>query len=138
MDKRTKEYRDIKRLENLKKKKESKGLGDTVEKITKATGVEKVVKFMFGKDCKCDERKEKLNKWFPYTEVECLTHKEYKYLDGIFSRNKSVVSAEEQNEMLIISNRVFNQNKKKSNCSSCVRTMLNNLKRIYNDYDTTT
>jgi len=119
-------------------KKKSKGLGDSVEKVTEATGIKKAVKFLFGKDCGCDERKEKLNKWFPYTEVECLTHKEYKYLDEIFTRNKSVISAEEQNEMLIISNRVFNQNKRKSNCSSCVRTMLNNLKRIYNDYDTTT
>ena len=117
-------------------KKKSKGLGDSVEKVTEATGIKKAVKFMFGKDCKCDERKEKLNKWFPYNKVECLTHKEYKYLDEIFTRNKSVVSAEEQNEMLIISNRVFNQNKKKSNCSSCVRTMINNLKRVYNDYKT--
>ena len=33
-----------------------------IEKITKATGVEKVVKAIFGEDCGCSERKEKLNK----------------------------------------------------------------------------
>mgnify|MGYP003109834655 FL=1 len=51
------------------KKKKSKGLGDTIEKITKATGIKKVVDTVSkvtGKDCGCDERKEKLNRLFPY------------------------------------------------------------------------
>ena len=46
----------------------SKGLGDTVEKITKATGIKKATKWIFdklGKDCGCEARKEKLNKMFP-------------------------------------------------------------------------
>ena len=50
-------------------KKKSKGLGDTVAKITKATGIKKVVDTVSkvtGKDCGCDERKEKLNRLFPY------------------------------------------------------------------------
>lgn len=47
----------------------SKGLGDTVEKITKATGIKSAVEFVArvtDSDCGCDERKEKLNKMFPY------------------------------------------------------------------------
>lgn len=47
----------------------SKGLGDTVQKVTKATGIEKVVKTISkktGKDCGCDKRREKLNELFPY------------------------------------------------------------------------
>lgn len=47
----------------------SKGLGDTVEKITKATGIKKVVNTVSritGKDCGCSKRKEALNKAFPY------------------------------------------------------------------------
>lgn len=47
----------------------SKGLGDTVEKITKATGIKKVVDTISnatGKDCGCKARKEKLNKLVPY------------------------------------------------------------------------
>ena len=47
----------------------SKGLGDTIEKITKATGIKKVVdkvNKITGKDCGCYERKETLNRFFPY------------------------------------------------------------------------
>tara|TARA_R100000781_G_C4078468_1_gene126903 strand:+ start:95 stop:250 length:156 start_codon:yes stop_codon:yes gene_type:complete len=47
----------------------SKGLGDSIEKITKLTGIEKVVKTVskaVGKDCGCNDRKEFLNKKFPY------------------------------------------------------------------------
>ena len=46
-------------------KMKSKGLGDTVEKITKATGIKSMFDKMY-KDCGCNERKEKLNKKFPY------------------------------------------------------------------------
>ena len=48
----------------------SKGLGDTVEKILKATGVKKIVeattKAAGIEDCVCEERRDKLNKMFPY------------------------------------------------------------------------
>ena len=47
---------------------QSKGLGDTVEKFTKATGIKKVVDTVskaMGKDCGCKGRKDKLNKAFP-------------------------------------------------------------------------
>ena len=49
--------------------KKSKGLGDSIEKFTKATGIKKVVdkvSEVTGKDCGCNKRKEKLNKMFPY------------------------------------------------------------------------
>jgi hypothetical protein len=48
---------------------QSKGLGDTVEKFTRATGIKKavdVVSKAMGKDCGCNKRKDKLNKTFPY------------------------------------------------------------------------
>ena len=47
----------------------SKGLGDTVEKITEATGIKKVVETISkatGKDCGCGKRKDALNRIFPY------------------------------------------------------------------------
>ena len=45
----------------------SKGLGDTIEKFTKATGIKDMVKKITNKnDCGCGERKETLNKMFPY------------------------------------------------------------------------
>jgi hypothetical protein len=42
----------------------SRGLGDTIEKITAATGIKKVVEKVSevtGKECGCKNRKEKLN-----------------------------------------------------------------------------
>ena len=54
---------------NLMEKK-SKGLGDSIEKITKATGINKVVdainKARGVKDCGCKKRQTSLNKLFPY------------------------------------------------------------------------
>jgi hypothetical protein len=47
--------------------KKSKGLGDSIEKITKATGIKKVVNKITGnKDCGCNKRKDTLNRLFPY------------------------------------------------------------------------
>jgi hypothetical protein len=43
-----------------------KGLGDTVAVITKATGIEALVKILFGENCGCDARQEKLNELVPY------------------------------------------------------------------------
>ena len=48
---------------------QSKGLGDTIQKITKATGIKKVVATVAkatGKDCGCGKRKQNLNERFPY------------------------------------------------------------------------
>ena len=47
-------------------KKNSKGLGDTIDKITTVTQFKKLVNEVLGEDCGCSERKEKLNKIFPY------------------------------------------------------------------------
>tara|TARA_R110000803_G_scaffold44662_1_gene94466 strand:+ start:1285 stop:1482 length:198 start_codon:yes stop_codon:yes gene_type:complete len=52
---------------NLSEFKRSRGLGDTIERITKATGIKKLVDTVSGKkDCGCNKRKEALNKKFPY------------------------------------------------------------------------
>ena len=47
-----------------------KGLGDTVAAITKATGIEAIVKSLFGENCGCDARQEKLNELVPYQKEE--------------------------------------------------------------------
>tara|TARA_R100001082_G_scaffold76561_2_gene44537 strand:+ start:1215 stop:1379 length:165 start_codon:yes stop_codon:yes gene_type:complete len=49
----------------------SRGLGDTIEKITTATGVKTFTQFLqkngvLKNDCGCNKRKETLNKAFPY------------------------------------------------------------------------
>jgi len=124
-DKRTNEY---------KKWKKSKGLGDTIEKITKATGIKKVVDLLFD-DCGCDKRKEKLNKMFPY-KVECLEEKEYNYLKEIYSKSTSRLNITQREALLLIYNKTFNKNQKQTSCSSCWISMLRELKVIYNEYET--
>ena len=50
---------------------ESKGLGDSVEKITVRTGIKKVVDTVSkatGKECGCAKRKDALNRMFPYKQ----------------------------------------------------------------------
>tara|TARA_R100001594_G_scaffold149116_1_gene206015 strand:+ start:44 stop:253 length:210 start_codon:yes stop_codon:yes gene_type:complete len=54
---------------NYMRNKKSRGLGDTVAKITKATGIKKVVNTVAkktGKDCGCAKRQNTLNRLFPY------------------------------------------------------------------------
>ena len=51
--------------------KKSKGLGDSIEKITKATGIKKVVDTVskiVKKDCGCGKRKDTMNRLFPYNK----------------------------------------------------------------------
>jgi len=131
-DKRTKEYRDFKAKFEAN---QSKGLGDTVEKIAEATGISKVVKSLFGEDCGCDERKAKLNRLVKYKVVNCLEEDEYNYVKEHLSRDSIKVTASEQRELLRIYNRVFNQKKQASNCSVCVRQTISQLKNLINSYD---
>ena len=116
----------------------SKGLGDTVQKVTKATGLKKATDFIFdklGMDCGCDKRKEKLNKLFPYKKPECLTEDEYMILKGFFERVKNNVSASEQTALLDIYNRVFKQNRQPSTCGSCVKELVNDMKKLFKEYE---
>lgn len=118
-----------------RKKKKSKGLGDTIEKFTEATGIKKVVKWIAGEDCGCDKRKEKLNQIFKYkSNPECLNESEYNYLTEFFKINKQTLKYDEQREILAISNRVFNERRELSTCGSCVRELINQMKRLYDIY----
>lgn len=65
-------------------KKPSKGLGDDIEKITKATGiktlVDKVSKAL-GVDCGCETRKEFLNAVFPHQRIKEPTSEEVAFIE---------------------------------------------------------
>jgi len=117
----------------------SNGLGDTVEKITKATGIKKVVDTIFQKlekSCGCDERKNSLNKMFPSKKIECLTEDEYNYLDIFFSSKKSTVTPVQQNELILIYNRVFNDTAVATSCGSCfLNGVYDKLNKVFNQYN---
>jgi len=112
--------------------KKSKGLGDTISKITEATGIKAVVdkvSEITGIDCKCQERKKALNKLYPYTRQ--MTEDEIKIYEQIMSRTKETLKGQDQDILIKIYNKVFNTNKKSSGCSSCVRDTLQKLKTVY-------
>lgn len=130
-DKRTKEYKEWK----AKFDSQSEGLGDTIEKITEATGIKKAVKFIAGEDCGCDERKAKLNELFRYNRPECFTEDEYNYLMDRFNENANVITPVHQKKMLAIYNRVFHTNKQPTSCGRCFAAVWGDLKVLLNQYN---
>ena len=122
-------------------------LGDAVEKITTATGIKSLVKYLAGEDCGCDERQEDLNEWgakiqskiatlFRRNNIKTLTPDEYEYLDKFFKQPQHSIKASEQYRMLEINNRVFSQKLQYSTCGSCIQDMIRNLKNVYDAYTT--
>lgn len=133
LDKRTKEYKAYAEWKEAQEA-ASEGLGDTIEKITEATGIKAAVKFLAGEDCGCDERKEKLNELFRYNKPECLTEDEYNWLSDFYSQNRNVVSGMEKQQLIKIYNRVFRMKKRLTSCSSCMRNIYNSLKQYFEAY----
>ena len=77
--------------------KQSRGLGDTIAKITELTKLDKLV----NEDCGCEERKEKLNKLFKYRVkvINCPNEADEKwYLD--FKKNRTLTISDEQRKNL--------------------------------------
>lgn len=116
--------------------KASKGLGDTVEKITKATGIKKVVDKTFdalGKDCGCDKRQELWNKKFSYKKPKCFTEQEYNLIKAAIETNKTTFNEQEMGIYVAIFERVFD---KKIQCSACsfAKEVWNQLKNVYELY----
>ena len=132
-DKRSKAYKEWKKNHA----EASKGLGDTLQKFTKATGIKKVVDTVFNKlekSCGCDERKEKLNYLFPNYRPNCLTEDEYNYLSERVGK-LNTITTEEQKALLNIYNRVFNDRRELTGCSTCfLNGVWKKLERIFNEY----
>ena len=90
-DKRTKAWKEWDKARNKKPVK----LGDVVEKITKKTGIKKVVELFTpeGEDCGCNKRREWLNQ-FEFTgrkhkALRCLTEEQYKDY-GYYIKNRTL------------------------------------------------
>jgi len=153
LDKRTNEFKEWKKSqtiephltqEDLNAKHEENptietgGIGDVVEKITKATGIKALVDWFTpeGEDCGCDERQTKLNK-YPVLKnkhkVECLTLDEYKFLDMKLS-TRQPITGEESKRMVTIYERVFNV-KLLGDCVGCsFGKKLDELKAVLDTY----
>ncbi len=119
-------------------KRKSKGLGDSIEKLTEATGIKAAVKVfseLTGVDCGCDERKEKLNQLFPYRDVQCLKEHDYLYLKHFFIENPQQISPMMQRELKSVYFNVFNVHLQDSSCSSCWRDTIEKLRKVYKEYE---
>lgn len=112
----------------------SEGLGDTIEKITEATGIKKLVKWMVGEDCGCDERKQKLNELFPYKKVNCMLEEEYLFFKEWYDRNTDRIKPSEAMVFLKMYNRIFNRKEESTTCASCWREYIQKLTNVYNTY----
>jgi len=116
-------------------KRKSEGVGDTVHKVLKATGIDQVAKFLLGEDCGCDERRKKWNQKWRYHTPQCLTEEYYQWLKEWFIRNPTKVKSIEQEKLLEIYNHVYHYKKREmTSCSSCVSEMIGELYVIYQDY----
>lgn len=97
------------------KKQLSKGLGDTIEKVIQATGLDNLVP----DDCGCVERKEWLNRKFPYVmkEPETMNQEQRKALEDFLERNPKVLSPDDQDTIHSMYNSVFQVNTRP--CTDC-------------------
>jgi hypothetical protein len=119
-------------------KRKSKGLGDTIEKITEATGIKAGVEALskaLDWDCGCDERKAKLNAIFPYKKPNCLSEEDYLYLKDFYASNPNTLSLKIQRELQAIYLAVFNTPFVDSSCPSCWRDMIGQLRKVYNEFE---
>ena len=145
IDKRSKDYREYKEWNKTKVSKDyeaikdnvakqSEGIGDTVAKITKATGVDKLVKFIAGEDCGCDERQVKLNKLFSYKKINCISEDDYTYLNDFINSNPRKVTHNQKVRLIKIHNNVFNMNQRVTSCEPCIIGIVNKLKKYLEVY----
>ena len=114
----------------------AQGLGDTVAQITKATGIDKLVKFIAGEDCGCDERQAKLNELFPYRTPKCLTEDEYTYLNESQVLTKQSLKPSEQDAILKIYNRIFGISREPTSCATCWLEIIQKMQKVFNEYAT--
>lgn len=118
-------------------------MGDDIEKITKATGIKKVVDTfaeLTGIDCGCEARKEKLNKLFPKkTQPLCLEENEYNTLKAFFQEfNGREVKEMHQRPLSEVHARVF-QHKMYIPCTCNPKEWkrhIEDLRKVYGEYET--
>ena len=100
-----------------------------IEKITIATGVKSVIKGLTD-DCGCDDRKEKLNRMFPFHSS--MTEEQKKVWEGLrvkYEENR--LTAEEQTMVNALYNTVFRANARPTRCASCMVRRMTALEDVY-------
>jgi len=121
-------------------KRQPKGLGDTIEKITAATGIKKAVETFSaatGIDCGCNERKEKLNALYPNFKIaNCLDQHDHEFLKEFYNSNQ-LLTLTTKYILNSIYLKIFGVNLEIEGCQSCWRDYTSNLKIIFDAYTET-
>jgi len=114
----------------------SEGLGDTIEKIAKKTGIKKAVQWMAGKDCGCAERKAKLNELYRY-KAECMVESEFLWFKEYVKRhNPKKFSKQDVHGLVVMFSRIFKRRPSVcSNCNGAVKVMNEVFKALNNIYE---
>jgi len=112
----------------------AKGLGDTIEQITTATGIKSVVdkiSEVTGIDCGCNERKDALNKLWSYRQPNCISEDNITWLADFLQNKPEQLTIKIQERLKIIYKEVFNIDFKTTSCGSCWRDMIREIERVY-------
>lgn len=123
----------------MARKRKAKGLGDTVETVVEKTGIKKLVEiFVDGKDCGCEERKQKLNELFPYRfKARCLTEQEYNDYKAFREIRTLHLSAAQVNYVCDLYADVFGRQKWYP-CAGCspkpLISMIDKLDKVFESY----
>jgi len=112
-------------------KKRSRGLGDTIEKVTQATGI----KWLVGECEDCDRRKAKLNELFRYKPAKgCINEEEYNFLKGL--EKKDQLRVVEQIQVQEIIQKVWGYKPQFStSCPPCNASIMSELKTLTRVYE---
>jgi hypothetical protein len=116
------------------------GLGDKIEKVTKATGIKAFVEFLNGgKECEgCNKRKEWLNSLRFRRKALPMTVGEYEWIKDYTKRKTNTVKASDSIRIAEIHARLWNYKySPPGNCSSCVVQKVNDLEELFNAYNET-
>jgi len=111
-----------------------KGLGDTIEQITTATGIKAVVEKvseLTGIDCGCEERREKINALWSYRQPKCLSEDSIEWLNSFLKNKPEQLTIILQNKLKSIYKEVFDIDFASTNCASCWRDMIREIERVY-------
>ena len=111
-----------------------KGLGDTIEQITTATGIKAVVykiSEVTGIDCGCEERKELLNKIWTYRKPNCLSNESVEWLSTFLPNKPNQLTIKQQEKLKVIYKETFSIDFQSTSCGSCWRDMIREIERVY-------
>lgn len=111
-----------------------KGLGDTIEQFTEATGIKAVVEKvseLTGIDCGCEERKELLNKIWTYRKPNCLSVESIEWLSSFLPNMLDQLTIKQQEKLKAIYKETFNIDFRSTSCGSCWRDMIREIQKVY-------